>query len=112
MGRYRKKNNIKYRGRRQSAPVSDVKNEQNKQIEKSVDLAYYWGPTTREEDWYWNTYGTTGTQEDFWWRRLTDVWYQRDVIPSVYLEIQNHIWEAYRGNPLVMLLLSKLRHLY
>lgn len=38
-----------------------------------------------QEDWYWGRLAT-GSEEDFWWRRLSDNWYQKDVIPSTYLE--------------------------
>jgi hypothetical protein len=42
----------------------------------------------------------TGGEEDYYWRRLSDNWYQKDVIPSTYLEIHNQCYEAYNANPL------------
>jgi hypothetical protein len=39
-------------------------------------------------------------EEDYYWRRLSDNWYQKDVIPSTYLEIHNQCYEAYNANPL------------
>lgn len=51
-----------------------------------------------EEDWYWGR--ATGTEEDYYWRRLSDNWYQKDPIPSTYLELHNACYEAYNANPL------------
>ncbi len=51
------------------------------------------------EDLYWGRPGT-GTEEDYFWRRLSDDWYQKDLIPSTYLEIHNQCYEAYNANPL------------
>ena len=52
-----------------------------------------------QEDWYWGRLATGG-EEDYYWRRLSDNWYQKDVIPSTYLEIHNACYEAYNSNPL------------
>lgn len=52
-----------------------------------------------QEDWYWGYYAN-GNEEDYFWRRLSDNWYQKDVIPSTYLEIHNQCYEAYNANPL------------
>jgi hypothetical protein len=41
-----------------------------------------------------------GTEEDYLWRRLSDNWYQKDLIPSTYLELHNEAYEAYNSNPL------------
>ncbi len=51
------------------------------------------------EDFYWGR-PTSGTEEDYFWRRLSDNWYQKDVIPSTYLELHNQCYEAYNANPL------------
>lgn len=59
--------------------------------------AYAASPT--QEDWYWGRMATGG-EEDYWWRRLSDNWYQKDVIPSTYLELHNRCYEAYNANPL------------
>ena len=52
-----------------------------------------------EEDRYWGRMAT-GTEEDYYWRRLSDNWYQKDPIPSTYLELHNACYEAYNANPL------------
>ncbi len=51
-----------------------------------------------EEERLWGR--TQGTEEDYYWRRLSDNWYQKDVIPATYLEIHNRVYEAYNANPL------------
>lgn len=51
------------------------------------------------EDWYWSK-NTNGTDEDWLYRRLDQNWYQKDVLPNVYLEIHNQCYEAYNANPL------------
>ncbi|HUZ76288.1 MAG TPA: hypothetical protein VMV93_01755 [Chloroflexota bacterium] len=56
------------------------------------------GPGT-EEDFYWGPL-SAGTEEDYLWRRLSDNWYQKDVLPSTYLELHNACFEAYNANPL------------
>ncbi len=72
------------------------------QVEQRIEelinpTAFASSPT--QEDWYWGRLAT-GDEEDFWWRRLSDNWYQKDVIPSTYLEIHNQCYEAYNANPL------------
>jgi hypothetical protein len=52
------------------------------------------------EDWYWGRHGSSGTEEDYFWRRLSDNWYQKDVVPSTYLEIHNQVFEAWNANPM------------
>src|SRR5579884_1790264 len=52
-----------------------------------------------QEDWYWSKLATGG-EEDYYWRRLSDVWFMKDVIPSTYLEIHSACYEAYNANPL------------
>src|SRR5713226_5246049 len=56
-------------------------------------------PSGTLEDFYWGR-PVSGTEEDYLWRRLSDNWYQKDVIPSTYLEIHNQCFEAYSSNPL------------
>jgi hypothetical protein len=58
-----------------------------------------------QEDWYWGR-TATGTEEDYFWRRLSDNWYQKDVIPSTYLEIHNQCYEAYNANPLAFAIIE------
>ncbi|HLG68882.1 MAG TPA: hypothetical protein VK009_00505 [Chloroflexota bacterium] len=56
-------------------------------------------PAGTLEDFYWGR-PVSGTEEDYLWRRLSDNWYQKDVIPSTYLELHNQCYEAYNSNPL------------
>ena len=56
-------------------------------------------PSGTLEDFYWGR-PVGGTEEDYLWRRLSDNWYQKDVIPSTYLELHNQAYEAYNANPL------------
>src|SRR5712691_1677652 len=56
-------------------------------------------PSGTLEDFYWGR-PVSGTEEDYLWRRLSDNWYQKDVIPSTYLEIHNQCYEVYNANPL------------
>src|SRR5579859_2899410 len=65
--------------------------------------AYASSPT--QEDWYWGRLATGG-EEDYFWRRLSDNWYQKDVIPSTYLEIHNQCYEAYNANPLAFAIIE------
>ncbi len=58
-----------------------------------------------QEDWYWGRQ-VTGGEEDYYWRRLSDNWYQKDVIPSTFLEILNTCYEAYNANPLAMAIIE------
>ncbi len=52
-----------------------------------------------QEDYYWGRLGA-GMEEDYYWRRLSDNWYQKDVIPSTYLEIHNQCYEQFNANPI------------
>jgi len=56
-------------------------------------------PSGTLEDFYWGR-PVSGTEEDYLWRRLSDNWYQKDVIPSTYLELHNQAYEAFNSNPL------------
>ncbi len=67
-------------------------------IQEQIDPTYLASSPT-EEDWYWGRVAT-GNEEDFYWRRLSDNWYQKDVLPSTYLELHNLCYEAYNANPL------------
>ena len=74
------------------------------QIQEQVNPAYLSSSPT-EEDWYWGRLAT-GSEEDFYWRRLSDSWYQKDVIPSTYLELHNLCYEAYNANPLAFAIIE------
>ena len=63
----------------------------------AASTAYSAPPT--QEDYYWGRVAA-GTEEDYYWRRLSDAAYQKDVLPSTYLEIHNACYEAYNANPL------------
>jgi len=67
-------------------------------LREQVNLTAYSANAT-QEDYYWGRIAT-GAEEDYYWRRLSDNWYQKDVIPSTYLEIHNQCYEAYNANPL------------
>lgn len=56
------------------------------------------------EDWYWGRFN--GTEDDLLWRRLTDIWYQKDLLPSTYLEIHNRCYETYNANPLALAIIE------
>jgi hypothetical protein len=58
-----------------------------------------------QEDWYWGRLATGG-EEDYYWRRLSDNWFQKDLIPSTYLEIHNACYEAYNANPLAFAIIE------
>ena len=65
----------------------------------------YMSSSPIQEDWYWSRY-TNGAEEDFWYRRLSDVAFIKDVIPSTYLEIHNACYEAYNANPLAFAIIE------
>jgi hypothetical protein len=71
--------------------------EQN--ITEQVNSTYMANSAPTQEDYYYGRY-TSGAEEDYLWRRLSDVWYQKDLIPSTYLEIHNLLYEAWNANPL------------
>ncbi len=58
-----------------------------------------------QEDWYWGRLAT-GDEEDYFWRRLSDNWFQKDVIPSTYLELHNLCYESYNANPLAFAIIE------
>lgn len=67
-------------------------------IHEQIDPTAF-ASTPTQEDWYWGRVAS-GNEEDYYWRRLSDNFYQKDVIPSTYLEIHNQCYEAYNANPL------------
>src|SRR5438270_11423400 len=62
-------------------------------------------PAGSEEDFYWGR-PVSGVEDDHLWRRLSDNWFQKDVIPSTYLEIHNACYEAYNANPLAFAIIE------
>jgi len=86
----------KQRQRAPAVPVGTVALREGDEL-----AAYGIGGGGTEEDYYWGrAAGAAGTEEDYYWRRLSDNWYQKDVLPSTYLEIHNACYEAYNANPL------------
>lgn len=73
-------------------------------IQEQINPTYIASSPT-QEDWYWGRLAT-GDEEDFWWRRLSDNWYQKDVLPSTYLELHNMCYEAYNANPLAFAIIE------
>jgi hypothetical protein len=77
--------------------------EANQAIERSLREDIIPGsdsqPTT--EDWYCGRGGGSGTEEDYYWRRPSDNWYQKDVVPSTYVAIHNEVFEVWNANPIV-----------
>ena len=70
-----------------SSSASDTAPEGAARISEQINPTYFASSPT-QEDWYWGRLATGG-EEDFFWRRLSDNWYQKDVIPSTYLELHN-----------------------
>src|SRR5579871_5288721 len=91
------------RGRARTAsagagPGTDGRRRTGARLAEQINPTSFSGPVT-QEDWYWGRLAA-GQEEDYYWRRLSDNWYQKDVIPSTYLEIHNQCYEAYNANPL------------
>src|SRR5713226_8875474 len=84
---------------REQGQQNDPRETQKKRVTEQIDPTVMSGSTGTQEDWYWSKL-TNGTDEDFLWRRLSDQFYLKDVIPSTYLEIHNQCFEAYQANPL------------
>ncbi len=77
---------------------------QQQQIQEQIDpTAFSASPT--QEDQYWGRLAT-GDEEDYYWRRLSDNFYQKDSMPSTYLEIHNACYEAYNANPLAFAIIE------
>jgi hypothetical protein len=82
-----------------ASPAGDeAASEDASSIQEQINSTYMASSPT-QEDWYWGRLATGG-EEDYFWRRLSDNWYQKDVIPSTYLELHNQCYEAYNANPL------------
>ncbi|HLL79618.1 MAG TPA: hypothetical protein VKT25_08970, partial [Ktedonobacteraceae bacterium] len=67
------------------APSPGDGGEVGLQIQEQMNPTFIASSPT-QEDWYWGRLATGG-EEDYFWRRLSDNWYQKDVIPSTYLEL-------------------------
>lgn len=88
----------KISGRKRRRPSGEGEELRVQQITELINPTALAGSPT-QEDWYWGRVAT-GDEEDYFWRRLSDNWYQKDVIPSTYLELHNQCYEAYNANPL------------
>jgi hypothetical protein len=89
--------------------IAEQKVSEPRHVQEQIDqsnLTYWSGPQT-QEDWLWGWNGSGGVEEDLYWRRLSDVWYMKDLIPSIYLEVHNACYEAYRANPLAFAIIEQ-----
>src|SRR5579862_3823938 len=68
-------------------------------LTEQVNMTNFSSPPTEEER-LWSYQRATGTEEDYFWRRLSDNWYGKDQIPSTYLEVHNRCYEQFNSNPL------------
>src|SRR5712692_8237075 len=87
-----------------SPAEAEAASEDASSIQEQINSTYMASSPT-QEDWYWGRLATGG-EEDHLWRRLSDNWYQKDVIPSTYLELHNQCYEAYNSNPLASLIID------
>ncbi|GHO85784.1 hypothetical protein [Dictyobacter formicarum] len=67
-------------------------------IAEQVDLAATTGGLT-QEDLTWGR-NVLGGEEDYYWRRLSDDFALKDIVPATYLELHNQCYEAWNANPL------------
>src|SRR5436309_11961435 len=88
----------------QGKDVNDTLTENQQRIAEQIIPTYFASRPT-QEDQYWSRY-VNGAEEDYLWRRLSDNFYQKDVIPSTYLEIHNQCYEAYNANPLAFAIIE------
>src|SRR5436305_2746429 len=68
-------------------------------ITEQVNPTMLSASTPTQEDYYWGRVAS-GSEEDYYWRRLSDHWWQKDLLPSTYLEMHNLVYEAWNANPL------------
>lgn len=73
------------------------RSKSTKRIEEQINPSAF-SATPTQEDQYWGL--VSGSEEDYYWRRLSDNFFQKDVIPATYLEIHNACYEAYNANPI------------
>lgn len=75
------------------------------QITEQVNPTVMATSSPTQEDYTWGRIAT-GSEEDFLWRRISDVAYQKDLIPATYLEVHNQCYEAYNANPLAFAIIE------
>jgi hypothetical protein len=78
---------------------------QEETIREQLDPTLLATSAPTQEDYYWGRLATGG-EEDYYWRRLSDNFYQKDLMPSTYLEMHNLIYEAYHANPLAFAIIE------
>ncbi len=86
------------------APQFEQSSQSSPHVQEQLNPTFFSSSPT-QEDWYWSK-ATNGLEEDRWFRRLSDNWYQKDVIPATYLEIHNACYEAYNANPLAFAIIE------
>ena len=79
--------------------------QQKHQISEQLNPGMLATSAPTQEDAYWGRLASGG-EEDYYWRRLTDNFYQKDLMPSTYLEIHNLVYEAYHANPLAFAIIE------
>jgi hypothetical protein len=85
--------------------ISNAENEpESRRMQEQINSTYIASSPT-QEDWYWGRL-STGGEEDYYWRRLSDNYWQKDVIPSAYLELHNQCYESYNSNPLAFAIIE------
>jgi hypothetical protein len=85
--------------------ISNAENEpESRRMQEQINSTYIASSPT-QEDWYWGRL-STGGEEDYYWRRLSDNYWQKDVIPSTYLELHNQCYESYNSNPLAFAIIE------
>src|SRR5690348_3380876 len=82
----------------QTALHAPQSTQSGQHVQEQINPTYFYSAPT-QEDYYYGPLGASGSQEDLWWRRLSDQAFLKDVIPSVYLEIHNAVYEAWQANP-------------
>lgn len=87
-----------FRSTAQPQEPASVEQAQLDRVTEQINPTAFSGTPTQEDQLWGRT--ASGNEEDFLWRRLSDNFYQKDVIPSTYLQIHNDCYEAFNANPL------------
>jgi hypothetical protein len=78
--------------------------QDGERVQEQVDPGFMASSPT-QEDRYWGRL-SGGGEEDYYWRRLSDNAFQKDPIPSTYLELHNACYEAYNANPIAFAIIE------
>lgn len=73
-------------------------------ISEQINPGFFSSAAGVEEERRWGY--ASGTEEDYYWRRLSDNFYLKDLVPSAYLEMHNQVYEAYHANPLAFVIIE------